>query len=177
MTERTTKADLEQLMAVLNNRLGRPTEWGKPGNLHLQEAYGNGPRMYENLGEGTREIGPRMRRGLMADYIRGMLIGIDFAETNVRSAAPNLGGLPGWGETPDLPGYAYRPGEAPTELADRLGDEVNADALGEPKCHYVDPFGGPCLLDAYHALPHDDGTGSRVPGWDGAGASVEAQRG
>lgn len=96
---RVTKADLEQLVKVLNNRLGRPTEWGKPGNLHLQEAYGNGPRLYENLGDagGVREVSPRLPRGQMAQYIRAMLVGIDFAETNLGTGYYTL---PGWGERP-----------------------------------------------------------------------------
>lgn len=97
---RVTKADLEALVRVLNNRLGRPVEWGKPGNLYVQEGYGNGPRLYEQLGlaRGTREVSPRLPRGQMAQYIRAMLVGIDFAEVNLRTAAPHLDGLPGWGE-------------------------------------------------------------------------------
>ena len=103
-----TKTDLEQLVKVLNDRLGRPQEWGRPGNLHIQ-SDSTGSRLYENLGQGTREVSPRGSRGELAAFIRAMLIGIDFAEANLGTGYFTL---PGWGER-----------RTPFVIAGQLGDE------------------------------------------------------
>ncbi len=102
----TTKADIDLLVLVLNNRLGRPhygwdhTPDGiacKVGALLLDQSYG-GQRLHEvvNSSGGVREVSPRLPKSRMAEFLRAMLIGIDFAETNLRTAAPELDGLPGW---------------------------------------------------------------------------------
>lgn len=117
---RVSKAELDSLVNVLNRRLGRPMVTGRVGNLFLQSAYGNGPRLYEQLDIGVREASPRLQAGKMAEYLRAMLTGIELAEVNIKTAAPELNGLPGFVEQPDMP---------------------------------------------------------EAPGWDGAGAEVEAQRG
>jgi hypothetical protein len=87
---RTTKAELDQLVVILNRRLGRPDyEWTRVGDrniasvgaLTLDRSYG-GNRLHEvvNDGGGVREIGPRLPAGQMADYLRAMLEGIALAE-------------------------------------------------------------------------------------------------
>lgn len=108
---RTTKAELDGLVRVLNNRLGRPQyDWSRSpagqnvcrvGALTLDRSYG-GNRLHEvvNSSGGVREVGPRLSAGPMADYLRAMLNGIDLAETNVRQAVPQLDGLPGWTDRP-----------------------------------------------------------------------------
>ena len=104
MSGRTTTAELEQLVKMLNDRLGRPQYgWDRIGDrnvahvgaLHLDISYGQ-PRLHEvvNAGGGVREIGPRLPRGQMADYLRAILAGIDFAEANIGG----YGSLPGWSE-------------------------------------------------------------------------------
>ena len=97
----TTRAELDQLVVILNNRLGRPQYgWRRVGDknvahvgaLTLDGAYG-GWRLHEvvNTSGGVREIGPRMPKRAMADYIRAILAGVDFAEANLRP-----GDLPAW---------------------------------------------------------------------------------
>jgi hypothetical protein len=98
---RVTKAELEQLVVVLNNRLGRPVTWGQGGHIYAGWAYGS-PRLSEQLPSGgERELSPRLPTGQLAAHVRAMLIGIDLAEANIRTAAPQLNGLPGYGERPD----------------------------------------------------------------------------
>jgi hypothetical protein len=101
---RTTKAELDQLVTVLNQRLGRP-EYGwyrfggknhcRVGAFTLDISYGQ-PRLQEVLSEGggVRDVGPRLPRGQMAVQLRAMLAGIDYAETNVGG----YGSLPRWDE-------------------------------------------------------------------------------
>src|SRR5574338_57931 len=91
-----TKADLDQSVKVLNDRLGRPQEYGRPGNLHIQ-SDSTGSRLFENLGQGTREVSPRLSRGELAAFIRAMLIGIDFAEVNLGTGYYTL---PSWSDRP-----------------------------------------------------------------------------
>jgi hypothetical protein len=91
----TTRSELDQLVVILNNRLGRPQyAWNRIGTrnvctvgaLTLDGAYG-GWRLHEvvNDGGGVREIGPRMSKSAMAEYIRAMLEGVDLARQAVRS--------------------------------------------------------------------------------------------
>jgi hypothetical protein len=98
----TTKAELDSLVTILNNRLGRPQYgWDRVngknvahvGALHLDISYGQ-PRLHEVLdaGGGAREVSPRLPRGQMAQYIRAMLTGIEYAETNTGG----YGSLPRW---------------------------------------------------------------------------------
>lgn len=100
----TTRAELDQLIVILNNRLGRPQYgWDRVGDknvcqvgaLTLDGAYG-GWRLHEVLsaGGGVREVGPRLTKSAMADYLRAILAGIDFAEANVAGVR----GLPRWDE-------------------------------------------------------------------------------
>ncbi len=132
----TTKVDLDQLVQVLNNRLGRPHyEWYRSpagpnvcrvGALTLDWSYGR-PRLHQvvNSSGGVSEIGPRLAKPQMAVQLRAILIGIDFAETNLRTAAPELDGLPGWGEFPShiglppnmTPDEAYIAGVADGEVS------------------------------------------------------------
>lgn len=104
----TTKNELEQLVVVLNNRLGRPQYgWDRVGDknvahvgaLYLDVSYGQ-PRLHEVLsGSGAvREVGPRLPRGQMADQLRAILHGIEFAEANVGG----YGSLPRW-DKQDVP--------------------------------------------------------------------------
>ena len=120
-----TKKDLEQLVRVLNNRLGRPQYgWDRVGNRNvahvgaftLDGGYGTWAlREVIEAGGAEQEHGPRMSKSDLARYIRAILIGIDLAEVNIRSAAPHLDGLPGWGETPDQDGPHGRTSPAAQE--------------------------------------------------------------
>lgn len=99
---RTTRKDLDQLVTILNNRLGRP-EYGwyqfggknhcRVGALTLDISYGQ-PRLQEvvNDGGGVREIGPRLPSGQMETQLRAILEGIELAEANLGG----YGKLPGW---------------------------------------------------------------------------------
>ncbi len=103
MTQRTTKAELDQLVRMINKRLGRPEyDWYRSpagpnvcrvGALTLDRSYG-GNRLHEvvNSGGGVREIGPRLSAGPMANYLHAILAGIDFAEANLGG----YGQLPVW---------------------------------------------------------------------------------
>lgn len=104
MSGRTTTAELRQLVVIISERLGRPAYgWDevpsgiacRVGALDLDISYGQ-PRLHEvvNAGGGVREIGPRLPRGQMADYLRAILHGIDLAESNIGG----YGSLPGWSE-------------------------------------------------------------------------------
>lgn len=48
----------------------------------------------------------------------------------------------------------------PVEVTDGLHvyESSDEDSVNGTRCNYADPFGGPCILPAYHALPHDDGS-------------------
>ncbi len=99
---RTTKAELDSLVRMINKRLGRP-EYGwyqfaggnhcRVGALTLDRSYG-GVRLNEvvNDGGGIREVGPRLSSGPMADNLHAILAGIDFAEANLGG----YGTLPAW---------------------------------------------------------------------------------
>lgn len=98
----TTRAELDQLVTILNNRLGRPQYgWDRVGDknvahvgaLTLDGAYG-GWRLHEVLSASgaVREVGPRMTKSATADYLRAILAGIEFAEANVAGVR----GLPRW---------------------------------------------------------------------------------
>lgn len=103
---RTTTRELQSLVKMINERLGRP-EYGwyrvgqepdarnvaRVGALTLDISYGQ-PRLQEVVsGTGAvREVGPRLPRGQMADQLRAILAGIDFAEANLGG----YGKLPPW---------------------------------------------------------------------------------
>lgn len=104
---RTTMAELEQLVRILNERLGRP-QYGwytapngqntsRVGALYLEVSYGQ-PRLAEvvNASGGVAEHSPRLTKAGMADWLRAMIKGIEFAEINVVQADKSWVGLPGW---------------------------------------------------------------------------------
>lgn len=105
---RTTSKDLDQLVRIINERLGRPQYgWDRVsgknvahvGALTLDVSYGQ-PRLNEVLDAGgaEREIGPRLPRGQMETQLRAILYGIDLAEANVGG----YGSLPSW-QSPGQP--------------------------------------------------------------------------
>ena len=123
---RTTKAELDQLVTVLNERLGRP-QYGwyrfgdknhcRVGAFTLDVSYGQ-PRLQEVVNDGgrVREIGPRQPRGQMAQYIRAMIHGIDYAETNIGG----YDSLPRWDEgRPSQPTPQDRLDAVKADLADQ----------------------------------------------------------
>lgn len=100
----TTKKELDQLVVVLNKRLGRPQPgWhynpiGKNnvanvGALELDGAYG-GWRLMEvlSVGGALHEVSPRLSKPDMELYLRAMITGIEYAEENVPGRE-----LPSWG--------------------------------------------------------------------------------
>lgn len=100
----TTQADLNQLVVVLNNRLGRP-QYGwtynpvnkqnvaSVGALALDGAYG-GWKLVEVLSASgaLREVSPRLGKADLELYLRALLTGIEYAEVNLPGEA-----LPSWG--------------------------------------------------------------------------------
>lgn len=103
MSTRTTRAELEQLVKNLNNRLGRP-EYGwytapngenvcRVGAMYLDISYGK-PRLQEvvHASGGAREIGPRLPSGQMELQLQSMLYGVELAEANLGGYAT----LPRW---------------------------------------------------------------------------------
>jgi hypothetical protein len=137
---RTSRAELESLVRMLNDRLGRPEYgWDRVGDrnvahvgaLTLDISYGQ-PRLHEVLdsGGGVNEVGPRLPAGQMALFLRAMLHGVDFAEAN-------------------LGGYGTLP---------RWDQGFRAEDMGT-------------------AYSRERREADEVPGWNGAGAEVEAARG
>lgn len=103
---RTSRAELESLVRMINDRLGRPQYgWDRVGKqnvahvgaLHLDVSYGQ-PRLHEVLdaGGGAREVGPRLPAGQMALQLRAILHGIELAESSIGG----YGSLPRWDKAP-----------------------------------------------------------------------------
>lgn len=101
----TKQADLDQLVTIINNRLGRPQYgWDRVGDknvahvgaLSLDGAYG-GWRLHETLsaGGGAQEIGPRLTKSQMKAQLHAILYGIELAESNFSDRV-----LPRWDHNP-----------------------------------------------------------------------------
>ena len=94
---RTTRAQLESLVEIINKQLDRPTKpyadsvehpWGamkaQIGNFHIDNAYG-GYRLCEMDNEhgGVRDISPRLPAGQFADWLRAFIAGIRYGSTEL----------------------------------------------------------------------------------------------
>ena len=66
---RTTRADLQEIVDVINRRTG--------GDYEISVAYGQ-PRLVRD--GGAREVSPRLAAGQLADWMRAFLDGFDVGQ-------------------------------------------------------------------------------------------------
>lgn len=103
---RTTKAELEVLATVINNRLGlwsRTPDHGLVADeraYFVQYAYGQ-PRLMRD--GGAVDVSPRLPAGQLADWMRAFLDGIDAAER--AHTVPPLQPLPDTGAGASVEAY------------------------------------------------------------------------
>lgn len=112
----TTKADLKQLLAVLN----RLTD----GDYEIGYAYGR-PRLLR--AGGSVDVSPRLPRGQLVDWMRAYIAGIEWAQAAPRKTEEPLGTISGedyaalrWFAGRDLDRLAAAAGVEASDLCDAV---------------------------------------------------------